>query len=226
MKTLNLTNENVNQIGQKVLKAIRASDEDVNTAVADENLFEPVRMAIRAGRLQTTLMPSTARAHQHIFARQLALAAAPVLFIAAFGVLCFIRQLGPSPEIVQAPNQPYIEVQPIIAIEHFRGPSQPEPAEISARVNPNRSIRPLARRIARRHSGAEVEEVGEFQAVTYTGDAGETGNGRQIVRVRLPRSSLFALGIELPVENQSTDKIKADLLIEEDGVMRAVRIIN
>jgi hypothetical protein len=34
------------------------------------------------------------------------------------------------------------------------------------------------------------------------------------------------MGVDLPVENQTTNKVKADLLIGEDGVMRAVRLVN
>ncbi|HEX2639339.1 MAG TPA: hypothetical protein VHL50_02155, partial [Pyrinomonadaceae bacterium] len=77
-----------------------------------------------------------------------------------------------------------------------------------------------------RPARTNLEDVGEFQAITYAGDASEMDDAGQIVRVELPRSSLYALGVDLPIENQAAAKIKADLLIGDDGVMRAVRVVN
>jgi hypothetical protein len=42
--------------------------------------------------------------------------------------------------------------------------------------------------------------------------------------VDLPRSSLAAMGVVLPVEN-GPDTVKADLLISSDGVTRGVRFV-
>ena len=77
----------------------------------------------------------------------------------------------------------------------------------------------------KRQPQVEREEVGEFYALTYAGGEDDQDEGGQIVRVTLPRSSLFAMGIDVPVEND-TAKIKADLLLGSDGIMRAVRIVN
>ena len=49
--------------------------------------------------------------------------------------------------------------------------------------------------------------------------------GGQVVRVEMKRSSLFALGVNIPLENDDT-VIKADLLIGRDGVTRAIRMID
>jgi hypothetical protein len=81
---------------------------------------------------------------------------------------------------------------------------------------------PPSRRPLKRHTRKEIESVGEFQSVTYAGDHNE--EGEQIGRVELPRASLYAMGIDVPVENDTVN-IKADLLIGADGVMRAVRVV-
>jgi hypothetical protein len=75
-----------------------------------------------------------------------------------------------------------------------------------------------------RQARPQTEEFGEFQALTFAYDSEADENG-QIVRVELPRSSLLAMGIDMQVENESV-KIKAELLIGEDGIMKAVRVVN
>lgn len=63
----------------------------------------------------------------------------------------------------------------------------------------------------------------EFYPVTYVGD-GEAVRGGRVVRVDLPRSSLFAMGVNVPLENESPT-VRADLLIGPDGVTRAIRFV-
>lgn len=63
-----------------------------------------------------------------------------------------------------------------------------------------------------------------FVAVTYTGDGGESARGGRVVRVDVPRSTLFAMGFDVSLENDSPT-VKADLLIGPDGVTRAVRLV-
>ena len=48
--------------------------------------------------------------------------------------------------------------------------------------------------------------------------------GGQIVRTEISRSSLFAMGVDLPLEG-ANEKIKTDLLVGPDGVVRGVRIV-
>jgi hypothetical protein len=63
-----------------------------------------------------------------------------------------------------------------------------------------------------------------FVAVTYTGDGGESARGGRVVRLDVPRSTLFAMGFDVSLENDSPT-VKADLLIGPDGVTRAVRLV-
>jgi hypothetical protein len=68
------------------------------------------------------------------------------------------------------------------------------------------------------------EAEGDFYALSYAGDPNETERGGRIVRVDVPRSTLFAMGIDVPLENES-ETVKADLLIGSDGVTRAIRVV-
>ncbi len=63
----------------------------------------------------------------------------------------------------------------------------------------------------------------EFYPITYTGDLNDTVRGGRVVRVEMSRASLFAMGINVPLEN-GAEVLKADLLIGPDGVTRAVRL--
>ncbi|MBK6724246.1 MAG: hypothetical protein IPG58_13570 [Acidobacteria bacterium] len=74
----------------------------------------------------------------------------------------------------------------------------------SERVEQRVTNQPTSRR------PAVVESDAEFVAVSYTGDPHETSGGGRIIRVDMKRSSLYALGIDVPLENAG-DPIKADL---------------
>lgn len=64
----------------------------------------------------------------------------------------------------------------------------------------------------------------EFYTLTYAGDPQETVRGGRVIRVDIPRSTLFAMGVDLPLENESPT-VKADLLVGPDGVTQAIRIV-
>ena len=40
----------------------------------------------------------------------------------------------------------------------------------------------------------------------------------------MPRSALFAMGVNIPLENDA-EVVKADLLVGTDGVTRAIRVV-
>lgn len=70
-----------------------------------------------------------------------------------------------------------------------------------------------------------LEPDTDFLPVSYTGDPDEISGGGQVIRVEMKRSSLFAIGVDIPLENDDT-VIKADLLIGRDGVTRALRVVD
>ena len=63
-------------------------------------------------------------------------------------------------------------------------------------------------------------DIGHFVSAGYDPDE----SGGRIIRVDMQRSSLFALGVNVPLEN-GPDAIKADLLIGPDGMTRAIRVV-
>jgi len=62
-----------------------------------------------------------------------------------------------------------------------------------------------------------------FQRIALTGDSPQFTESDRIIRVELPRTSLFAMGVNVAVENEG-DRVKAELLLSQDGIMKGVRL--
>ncbi len=77
--------------------------------------------------------------------------------------------------------------------------------------------------MARRSHVEETETATEFLPLTYVAHADDEGSG-QIVRVNLPRESLFALGLPVSAE-RAGELVKADVIVGDDGLARAIRFI-
>jgi hypothetical protein len=73
-----------------------------------------------------------------------------------------------------------------------------------------------------RASAGEPERVTDFVPLVV-GDAPPLASG-QLVRVELPRSALAALGLTLDPA-RAGDTIKADVLVGDDGLARAIRFV-
>ncbi|QYO66314.1 hypothetical protein [Leptolyngbya sp. 7M] len=106
---------------------------------------------------------------------------------------------------------------------------------LPADSEPERSIRPARtlvktqaapRRQAVRPQTLDMREsaVEEFYPITFAGDPYETARGGRVVRVDVPATTLFAMGLRHSLENAS-EMVKADLLIGPDGVARGIRLV-
>ncbi len=117
---------------------------------------------------------------------------------------------NPAPILPSGPiENEHVQRQPERKVQPVRTSAQPQMA---------------ASRPVKRNESAEIDDQGEFYPLTYAGDPYETARGGRIVRVDMPRASLFAMGIDLPLENE-TVSVKADLLIGPDGVARGFRLV-
>lgn len=71
---------------------------------------------------------------------------------------------------------------------------------------------------------AKNEPQKVFYILPYSGNS-EIGSGKvQIVSAKLSRSELFALGVNLQLENENS-AIETELIIGDDGVARAIRVV-
>jgi hypothetical protein len=63
----------------------------------------------------------------------------------------------------------------------------------------------------------------DFFPLTYGGDQKPMESG-EVIRIRMPRSALIAFGLPVNVERADVP-VKADLLVGEDGLARAIRFV-
>jgi hypothetical protein len=69
----------------------------------------------------------------------------------------------------------------------------------------------------------ESEYATDFFSLAYDGDQNPMERGR-VIRVQMPRSALIAFGLPVNIERADTP-VKADLLVGEDGMARAIRFV-
>jgi hypothetical protein len=76
----------------------------------------------------------------------------------------------------------------------------------------------------RRTTGGGMMEIAtDFIPVRYGDNLSSVDSGR-IVRVEMPRSALVALGLPMNME-RAGERVKADVLLGEDGMARAIRFV-
>ena len=220
MKTLEEKNERLDQVGGELLKARMLKNDEIEEIVASSDLFDSIKAAIESE--QKTVRPVLAWKRPAIVFAGLA-----VFTIIAFGLVNFAAQYYvPSDAVLYAQNQvaPVVVPQPVQIMEpQIEAYEIQDPAFFKAVARKVIKSKSAVRTVKKERPSGRIEEVSEFYAITFTGDTDEPDDD-QIVRVELPRSSLFAMGINVPVENEVI-KVKADLLIGSDGVMKAVRLV-
>jgi hypothetical protein len=69
----------------------------------------------------------------------------------------------------------------------------------------------------------DSEVTSDFFPLTYEADVAPMESG-QLIRVQMPRSALVSFGLPVNVERADTP-VKADLLVGEDGLARAIRFV-
>ena len=118
-------------------------------------------------------------------------------------VVALRKPEGPRTVPVNAAPRP---LAPKVVAPVYRESRKPEPGALRAAVE----------------SDAESDEVmTDFISVVYDPEPIERG---RLVRVQLPRSALIAFGLPLN-EDRTEDLIQAECLLDQDGLMRAVRFV-
>jgi len=136
--------------------------------------------------------------------RRWALAAAAVIVVAGLAALMHMRQTRPAP--VAPPPAPVARVE-------VAGPAKTPAA-------PERETRPAPRRV----QPAVSREVTSGFIPLVPDPAWRPGENIQIMRVSMPRSALQSFG--LPVdENRAFEMVRADIVVGQDMVARAIRLV-
>lgn len=219
MNTRKLDNRTIDALGQKLFESSRLADAEIDAIVSNDQLFDSVRKRIGSEPAERrTSLPA-------LLPLSLKVAAFPAFLIVAIATAGLLT----SEEALQVVDKDRIPEGPPETARPVSDPPQgkvDEPIAGRAIKAEFRSPKPqsLPRRAAKKSQDRQqsVPVPGdEFYAVSYTG---EDPAGGRIMRVELNRSALFALGVNLPLEND-VETVKADLLIGSDGVTRGLRIV-
>ena len=238
MSKHDLQNERLDQIGRKLLKAVRASNEEIEKIVAAPHLFDSVKARIKSEKQSRRKPKRFFGDWASVFGwnRQSAAATFAILivFVACTAVIIFKNQdssqsvkqtIKPEirPQITQAENRlsPFeIKERKIPMVTNHvnveRVAFKTKAAKLPTRVRKPNPVKPP------QGSKKQVQEV--FYSLAVAGNWEANGEDLQIVRTELSKSELFALGVNLPMENESA-KVKTDLLVSADGVARAIRFV-
>ena len=206
------------EIGKVLVKSGALPAREIEKIVANPALFDSVRVRIA---LESSVQPS-----RRSYLRPGIAAFASVTLVAA--VAFAVVALRSTDDVVHTP--PVAAPQKAAEVTRFDKPDSISAADIPPTAEPIRAAErvsaPATVRTVRRNPPSVKQAIyqADFYAVSYAGDPHETERGGRIVRVDIPRSTLFAMGVDIPLENER-ETVKADLLIGNDGVTRGIRVV-
>ena len=207
------------EIGRVLVKSGALPAREIEKIVANPALFDSVRARIA---LESSVQPS-----RRSYLRPGIAAFASVTLVAA--VAFAVVALRSTDDVVvhnptvAAPQRPaeVTRVDKPDSIPAADIPPTAEPIRAAERISAPATVRTVRRNPP---SVKQASYQADFYAVSYAGDPHETERGGRIVRVDIPRSTLFAMGVDIPLENER-ETVKADLLIGNDGVTRGIRVV-
>jgi hypothetical protein len=245
MKKHELQEGQLDELGRKLLEAGRLPDDELERIVSAPHLLSGVRSRIKAEQRQAAASTFNWRTAFSFLRRPNMAAAFGAVLIAAatFGGFYLYSRQAQKPLAAQAP--PAMSEQPKEATKEAAAPitvadippqtaspavpGEKESGEVKATTafyHPSaKPVTALKTSYKKNPAVRESDESGgEFYPLTFTGSSNEIAPGAQIVRVELPRSSLFSMGVDLP-DDERSGTVKADLLISADGVARGFRLV-
>jgi len=223
MQKRKLNNKTLDAIGKKLFEREVLPHSDIDAVVSNPNLFALVVAKIEAeGKAPQRMEPAIP------FFRRNALSFASVAAVVLFTIAA-VSFFGPEKRPVVAKVVQIPDAVPEVVARPVFPPQGMNVGKLSAGHAPQDSIRAEKAVVIRRddrtrRKPVNVEPEAEFYPVSWTGDPADTSGGH-VIRTKLKRSSLFALGVNIPLENDE-EMVKADLLVGSDGVTRAVRIVD
>ncbi len=225
MKKRKLDNKTLDAIGRKLFEGDNLPADELERIIASRHMFAAVTKRIADHAAMPTPRPAGI---SHFRRNWTVFAGAAVIVIAGLTATVLLNsanELDVAAEIripVAVPEAARPEVPP-----------QPFVGKLSAgRASYNKTPgdKPITRPVKK--PGPNIEIVAgnlperEFYSIALPGQITDmTDGGHQIIRVEMSRSSLFALGANIPLEN-GPEKVTADLLIGTDGSTRAIRLVD
>jgi hypothetical protein len=228
MEKRRTTNKELDKIGIAVLRASLLRDDEIERVIDDPYLFSSIKRRIRQ---EPVAKKAVARFTDFLNVKKIAGSLSiAVVAVTVFGLVSLKYLNQPAAETVRV-LPPHASTNLPVAVIPNDKVSTPELAP--AAVQPKR-IYQAEPAVVKTHSPRRMstETVAQPENESRTmefyplaGTAPDSlGEGR-IVRVELPRASLVALGANLPPDS-GKPLVKTDLLVGQDGVPRAIRLVD
>lgn len=222
MKRRKLTNKELDSLGQLVVKAGAVDESEIDRAVADPKLFEAV-----LSRIAATAESSNVKTRWSW--KPVAAYGAVALMISTLVAGYFSYEGGQPTNLARVTPMVYTvgETKGPINIDPVR---QPQPPNVEDDIRPvpavlNRTVdKPVESKVRRPKEKTLHLREADFHPIGGPENAEDAVLDGRVVRVEMPRSALFALGVDLPLEN-GTKAVKADLLVGADGITRGIRLV-
>lgn len=221
MKTLD--NKRLDELGKVLVKADALSGAELDRIAGNPELLGAVLKRIELDAARPRTRPSISRAGLAALG-----ACAVIIGVVVSSFVVFDNDPGLiSQRYIPVPSRPAPKTSDIKQFDEPDHVADTKLPAVETVIKPERiSDRPTAARPNRQRQpvAQQARYESEFYALSFAGDPNEAERGGRIVRVDIPRSTLFAMGVDIPLENE-TDTVKADLLVGNDGVTRAIRVV-
>lgn len=218
MKRAKLTNRDLDSLGRLVVRSGAAGEREIEKIISDPRLYERVLSKVVSG-VESSEVPARS-------VWKPILVSAAVLFVMAVSTVGYVRWSNNA--VASAPRA----LPVIYTVDEEKEPfkvGQPFPEKESDEPRPVRAILTKTEKPAEIKSRPQQRKPvqsreADFHAIGFTANAEDAVLDGRVVRVEMPRSALFALGVDLPLEN-GTKAVKADLLVGSDGTPRGIRLV-
>jgi hypothetical protein len=227
MKQGRLTNKELDELGKQLFIAAEPDEREIERLISNPRLYDGVLAKIAAAG-------EPVREPARRFALKPVAAMAMTLALLSIPLLALLKSFDDGGQNVKAS---YLRaIARTSQMPTFEKPFSPVPVGPpedpvdDERPRPMKAVmtdtverdRPRRLPIPRAKHQPEPEPV--FHPIGLAERAEDAAIDGRVVRVEMPRSALFALGVDLPLEN-GTRAVKADLLVGADGIPRGIRLV-
>jgi len=235
--------DSIDRLSREIVEAVRVSDGELDATAGSPDLYKRVQVQIAARRDSAAQQSFNRKSQNRILAlvgTWLRLGWAFAGVVAALSITIIVVHLMTRPRVEQNTNSQQASVgesKPPRSADDGSGMGGSGMGRSVMGGNDgvatdNRSADRQPRekpRSSRRHLRAmppdsyTAEVATDFIPLTYIADSAQMDSAH-VVRVRMPRSALISLGLPMNYERAS-ELVKADVLIGDDGLARAIRFI-
>lgn len=228
MKMRSAKNESLDLLARELVKAAALDVDDIERIAGGEHLYASVRARIVSDRVvKAEVSNRFTPAHRVLLVSSAAIVIVAGIFAATVMMDRRLQRFQTLSNIAPAVTEPLpAGDQPKGSTKNLGDITTRQIAEQYTGPRFERAVyQAAARRPVRRPQPADVEKPAEFYALADLHPSEEAANSGRIVRVELPKASLVALGVNIPLD-EDRQTFKTDLLVGPDGVPRAIRLVD